>query len=332
MQENSFTEDESEDEEEDGEEGEEEEGERNEEEGEMPAGEDPNQENVENLQKSSRLAPRRSSRTFDGLSVIDEQTEETQTTDGYGNSRSSSIIRLPDAQKRPFFSEPCGELNYYPVYSYLDPRTFKSQRKRSEGMEAEWGMMGFRPPSPYPYAKGNPMPPYEHRLQNIQEPCIPPLPGRRTEDSGWLYPPQSASATSSPGRGARTNNWYPQDLTRSTGQLCENSDWMYPVSDTSTLASPCEGPLSIRIPRCGAGYPVEPPEGFGADYALGLVQERQGPDVFITDSYPYLPPPPADITGVTSDLVSISLGAFSHLSDLSDIHNYHEFIKFSRVL
>lgn len=139
---------------------------------------------------------------------------------------------------------PIPDPNLYPVYTFLDPRMYTKRKKNlfDNGFEPDWGIMGYRPPSPYPYAKANPIPSYEHRLQNMQEPHIPGDP--------WLFASPSDER----------NGWIP-----------------------ATAA--------INIPQTG--------------YHLGLVQERHGPDVFITDSYSYVQPSAAiDLTGVASDLVS----------------------------
>jgi len=208
--------------------------------------------NVDNS-ATLKLPSRRSSRVFDGLSVIDEQTEETQTTDGHGTSRASSAhpdkVFGDDRAHHPpqnFFGEV--DTMFYP---YPDCRN-TSRRPSAFGdtLETEWpGYVGIRPPSPYPYGRANTMPTYTQRLLNLQEPNIP-----MQEGNPWLEP------------SGENPSWLDQDFFGNT-------------------------------PKYPDGRTIE-------EFPLGLT-EKSGPDVFMTDSYPFFTPPPMDLMDVASDLVSI---------------------------
>ncbi|KAL0277013.1 UNVERIFIED_CONTAM: hypothetical protein PYX00_004445 [Menopon gallinae] len=198
-----------------------------------------------------------SARAFDGLSVIDEQTEETttQTTEtGCGTgSRGGSANRTLNQVAAPAAMRMYEEHPGYPFYdSGYQPKT--GRRKAFPVYENDPGYVAYgatgwpdngydaRPASPYPYPESV-QPSYQKRFQVLQN--LPPVVASRVDENGWVFP----------NAGKADYDLFPREPGVFVGG---------PFLPNKSLTSP----ISIQIPQ-------------QMDY--DVVRDRTGPDVFVSD-------------------------------------------------
>lgn len=218
----------------------------------------------ENIQQSSNFGNEPNVRTFDGLSVIDEQTEETQTTEsplGYGNSSRGNSANRGFSPSVQMYEEACGVSDYqqfgYDVNSSVTVKNFP-KKKTSPYENGAWnaGCDTYepRPASPYPY-NGSLRDSYRKRLEVLQN---LPMPSQTTSntisDGGWILS-DSTKAPQIPEYG----------LYQESGSNFESPFLPGKSSDVETYSA----------------FP--PPPNFGFD----VIQDRTGPDIFVTeDGFP----------------------------------------------
>lgn len=225
--------------------------------------ENPDLENEENLQKSSKFGNEANVRTFDGLSVIDEQTEETQTTEsalGYGTSSGGNSGNRTLGSSLQMFDEACACPDYTQVHYNLDLCDMKPPDKKKSG-KFENGFFGQgwpgvgcdtyepRPASPYPYP-GSSQNSYQKRFQVLQDLPLPtPKSVNCLGENGWIFPDPLKPPI------------YDENITTSERDCAEN------IPTDMGLCPPLPAP----------------------DFSVDLIEEKSGPDIFVADGYPKTP-------------------------------------------
>ncbi|KAK6622178.1 hypothetical protein RUM44_001985 [Polyplax serrata] len=232
-------------------------------------------ESNESLLKTQNFGNEANVRTFDGLSVIDEQTEETQTTEsplGCGTlSRGNSANRAM-SPPGPLFDEACG-ISDFPQFGF-GPTAKPLLKKKATSPSYESGIFPStwtadtyetRPASPYPCNGSHHQDSYQKRFQVLQNlSTIPPAPEpAQMSDGRWICPDPS--------------------------KLPELPEYDIYVNQPYQNAYLPQKPVELT-----ACTPTFPPPTF----PYNLIQDRTGPDVFVADGFPSNGRPP--ITGITT--------------------------------